>query len=716
MKHISSFTRQKHTVSLQLDYYMSPQFAGIASAITNQLYEQNGIDLKFLPICPVGEEQQRVRENANANGASCVSVGSVEQNIFIPTLYRNPELKLKGVAAMFRKSPLCLASLDNSTSDMGNKTIGAHEDTVSLLKRIFETGGDNVKVIASPRATKNTDLISGNVHAIQAYTTTEVPTLERSNTGGKIHTQILEGLNGAKLGYSQLLFAPEEDLVGDKRDVVQAFLKATFDGWEMAIRDSEAAAKSVEEAKAMLGLDDEKNDHWDPSFSYTVQNVELCSDYVKETFQGDKYGVIDAKRWSDATSWLLEENTKEENFGLDVNIWQPSSKLLAGNELARSTLEDARDSALQFQETYGRPPSLAVIKVGELSRYTHGERRKQLYSNDKLSWFNKTSVGEANGFTVKEINLPESTTEDELLSCIYSLKTFDGIQLMWPLPLHINPAKIYNKIDLDRDVDGAHYIGQLELGNPNNSSSPMLPPVTPAAVMDLVNHYGVKVKGRTVLVVGRSRIVGSPMAHMMRQAGAIVTVAHSEVPIEKLEQLVRSSDVVIACAGSPGLMKAEWLKPASIDVINIGTTFCEEKDALVSDFDAGDLSQVANRFSPVPGGIGPLSVAALFRNVATAAWNRAERKGDVETTWSRKSGSLRRSIHFKDYNSALNFANKVNAMSSDLDHHANMNFVHKCVDGVDLELEFFTFEAGEVTDNDYEAARKVNVILNEKNN
>ena len=696
--------RQKHSVSLQLDYYMSPQFAGVASAITNQLYEKNGIDLNFLPICPVGHELQRVRDNFNTHGASCVSVGSVEQNIFIPTLYQKPDLKVKGVAAMFRRSPLCLASL-NAESQTGEGIVGAHEDTVALLEKILSNR--SVKVIASPRATKNTDLINGTVNSIQAYTTTEVPTLERI-TGGTVGTEYLEGLNGAKLGYSQLLFAAEEDLHGDKREVVKSFLKATFDGWEMAIRDTEGAANSVEQAKKMLGLDDENNDHWYSSYEYTVQNVGLCSDYVKETFQGDKYGVLDSKRWNDATSWLLEGKERVKDFGLDADIWQPSPRLLAGNELARTTLESAKQSALRFKTATGRSPSLAVITVGELSRYSHGQRRKQIYSNDCQSWFNKTSVGEANGFVVKEINLPESTSEEALLSCIYSVKKFDGIQLMWPLPSHINSSRIYNEIDIDCDVDGAHFIGQLEL---DPTSSPM-PAVTPSAVMDLINNYNIDLKGRSVLVVGRSRIVGSPLSHMLRKAGAIVTVAHSEVTIEKLEDLLGSSDIVISCVGSPGLMKTEWLKPGA-DVISVGTSFCEEKETLLSDFE-GDLYSKAGKLSPVPGGIGPLSAACLFKNVAAAAWNREDKTGDVDSTWVRKSGTLHRSIHFKDYDSALKLANKVNMMSSQLDHHANMSFSHKCVNGVDLDIEFFTYEASEVTEKDYKAAKMVNTILDEE--
>jgi 5,10-methylene-tetrahydrofolate dehydrogenase/methenyl tetrahydrofolate cyclohydrolase len=107
---------------------------------------------------------------------------------------------------------------------------------------------------------------------------------------------------------------------------------------------------------------------------------------------------------------------------------------------------------------------------------------------------------------------------------------------------------------------------------------------------------------------------------MLRTAGADVTVAHSKTSVEKLEDMVRSSGVVVACGGLPALLKADWVKPGA-DVVNVGTTFMEEKDSLVSDFE-GDLSAVAGRFSPVMCGIGPLSVAALCRNVATAAWNR----------------------------------------------------------------------------------------------
>jgi len=711
---------QHSKVSLQLDYYMSPQFAGVACAMTNGLYEKNGIDIDFLPICPVGLELQTVRDHhvSSVNDNCGVTVGSVEQNIFIPTLLANPDLDVNAIAAMFRKSPLCLASIQDPMlqNDPNELVIGAHEDTVSLLERIQPSSS----VVASSRATKITDLVSGKYHSIQAYKTTEVPTLQRklntSSSSASILVQQLEGMNGAKLGYSQVLFAPKHDLIEkDKREMIQAFLDATFSGWELAIRDNEAAAKSVEEIKTFLGLDDEQNDHWDGSFDYTVQSTALCCDYVKETFQGDKYGVIDGKRFNEATAWLLqdEKGDNEKDFGFDPDIWQPSSQLLAGNELARTTLEDAAKEAEKFHQVYGRKPSLAVITVGELSRYKDEKRRLQIYSNDENSWFNKTVVGEANGFHVVEINLPKSCTEDELLSKVYhASKNFDGIQLMWPLPSHIDSKKMYNAIPLDCDADGAHYIGQLELAschsNGNVDISPP-PPVTPLAVINLLQNNNIDMRNKEVLVVGRSRIVGSPLAYMLRNHGSIVTIAHSEMSASKLEKLVKSAEIVISCAGSPGLLCKKWIQPDTT-VINIGTTFSTDGDVLYSDFDDGDLSSVAKKYSPVPGGVGPLSVACLFQNAVFTAFKRMGHLV-VEETWEKQSGCLKKAVHFKNYDDALAFANKVNLMSSDLDHHANMSFSHECVGGVNLKLELFTYEAGAVTAKDYIAAQKVDDII-----
>jgi methylenetetrahydrofolate dehydrogenase (NADP+) / methenyltetrahydrofolate cyclohydrolase len=705
--------RFQHDVAVQLDYYMSPQFGGIASALVNNRYEQAGLGkLKFLPTCPPGLEQARVRTHADRSPSS-VTLGTVEQNIFVPTLRDQPELKTTAIGAMFRSSPLCVASLRPLESGM---TIGAHSDTVELLQRIFP----HCKVVASPRGTKNADLLSGALDAIQAYTTTEVPALERllceekhGSRADHLCVTPLEGHHHTKLGYSQLIFAADECLQDDRREIALAFLDATFRGWKDVIEDPNQGVKAVQEAQKILkDLDDENNDHWYPSEDFQLEMLQLCSAHVKQTFQGDRHGVISPRRWNEATDWILGSTSSldDTTFGLDTTIWQPSSALLAGGELGHRIMEEAKASAEFFLKTHHRKPSLAVITVGALKRYTHAEKRLQLYSHPNKSWFSKTATGQANGFDVQEIQFDASITTEELLSQIYKLQkdtNLDGIQMMWPLPDHIDTARVFNAIDLARDVDGIHFVGQSEVGHPDPFA-----PVTPAAAMELLKEYNVELVGKRAVVIGRSPIVGSPMAHLLREAGAVVTVAHSQTKPDVLEKILRESEIIVTAAGEPGLIPAEWI-PASATVVNIGTTFVEEVNSLVSDV-AGDLSAVGCRYSPVPGGIGPLSVPVLFQNTAKAAWNRVrEVPSQVRKTWTKDPASIRKTFHFPTYTAGLEFANKVNEMSDIMDHHANMTFSHQCVDGVDVIMEFFTFHANELTEKDYDAARVVELVYGE---
>ena len=158
-----------------------------------------------------------------------------------------------------------------------------------------------------------------------------------------------------------------------------------------------------------------------------------------------------------------------------------------------------------------------------------------------------------------------------------------------------------------------------------------IPPVTPAATMELFDHYQIDVAGKHVVVVGRSRIVGSPLAYMLRGRDAIVTQVHSKTSPKKLQQLVGMADVVVTCVGEPGVLDPEWLTNSDgggVVVVNVGTTFSEQHDGLLSDFgEQGEAKLLANDhvqyFSPVPGGVGPLSVAQLYQNVVRAAWRRS---------------------------------------------------------------------------------------------
>jgi methylenetetrahydrofolate dehydrogenase (NADP+) / methenyltetrahydrofolate cyclohydrolase len=611
-----SCRRLQTNVAVQLDYYMSPQFAGMAAALVSGSYD--GLNVSFLPTCPVGLEQDRVHQYQLENPAA-TCIGTVEQNIFIPNLDSNPSLRVKAVAAMFRRSPLCIASVSESFS-----SILAHEDTVPLLRRIFP----NHPVSASSRATKVTDALQTSeegtsLHAIQAYLTTEVPTLRR-RLGFDPSVTMLEGLNGAKLGYGQVLFASDQSLeCSERREIISKFVEATFNGWNTVIRNPLDGVKMVQEAKRILNLDDEANDHWYPSDEFQLEMLQLCNDFVKETFEGDRLGIIDVRRWNEATEWLLGDNQikHEPNFGLEPKLWQVPENLLSGNELARTMMQEAKDAAIEFRKMYGRKPSLGVISVGELQRYKHADRRLQLYSNKMNSWFDKTTTGQFNEFEVQEINLDANATTDDVLSAIYGLSNVDGIQVMWPLPEHIHSPSVYNAIPLDQDVDGIHFVGQREIGHME-----ALPPVTAAGALALLKKYDIQVANQKVLVIGRSPIVGSPIANMLRAEDAIVTVAHSKVSCDKLENLVRESDIIFSCAGYPGLLKAEWMKQSI--VINVGSTFINSLDTLQSDV-SGDLAGHAHSFSPVPGGVGPLSAPMLFLNVVKAARAKLEKTGKI---------------------------------------------------------------------------------------
>lgn len=425
------------------------------------------------------------------------------------------------------------------------------------------------------------------------------------------------------------MFVSNESLEGtDRREAATAFLDATFKGWDYAIRNPDQAIEAVSEAQKILKLDDEENDHYYDSLSFKREMLELTNNHVKETFVGDRLGVLSSQRWATATEWLLHgKSNVNPSLGLDkTNLWQPPSNLLHGNELGREALHDAKMSAAKFEKMHGRKPSLAVFTVGNLARYEHSKRRVELYSNPSNSWFTKTDVGKANGFDVTEINLDDKTTTDALLSQIYKLRdNVDGLQIMWPLPDSINAARVFNAVPLEKDVDGIHY----------TAWGSKYPPVTPAGAMELMKAHNVEVKGKHVLVVGRSPIVGSPLAHMLREAGAMVTIAHTGVNKSTFQDLVGQADVVVTCAGKPGAIQASWLKVGA-EVINVGTTFCEQSDKLLPDVE-GDTGVKAARYSPVPGGVGPLSIPMLFRNLAAAAWDQA----DDDATWKQDPATLR---------------------------------------------------------------------------
>jgi len=277
------------------------------------------------------------------------------------------------------------------------------------------------------------------------------------------------------------------------------------------------------------------------------------------------------------------------------------AQLIDGKKVAAKIRQRVK---LRIQESVAaghNPPGLAVVLVG-------ADPASQVYVRTKRKACAQT------GIRSLEHDLPASTTESELLALVDKLNrddSVDGILVQLPLPPHMETSKVIERINPDKDVDGFHpyNVGRLA------QRLPRLRPCTPYGVMELLRHYGVDVKGKHAVVVGASNIVGRPMTLELLLHGATVTVTHrfsTEVP-----EHVGRADIVIAAAGKAGLVRGEWIKPGAV-VIDVGLSRGED-GRLQGDVDFEGAAKKASMITPVPGGVGPMTVAMLMENTLQAA-------------------------------------------------------------------------------------------------
>jgi methylenetetrahydrofolate dehydrogenase (NADP+)/methenyltetrahydrofolate cyclohydrolase len=248
-----------------------------------------------------------------------------------------------------------------------------------------------------------------------------------------------------------------------------------------------------------------------------------------------------------------------------------------------------------------RPPGLAVVLVGE-------DSASQIYVR------NKRRACDAVGIRSYSYDLPASTSKEQLLELIDELNAndeVDGILVQLPLPEHIDETEVIERIAPSKDVDGFHpyTIGRLA------QRIPVLRPCTPHGVMTLLERSGVKVKGLHVVIVGASNLVGRPLALEMLLLGATVTVTHRFT--RDLESHVRMADVLCVAAGKPGLVPGEWIKEGAV-VVDVGINRLDD-GSIVGDVQFDAASKRARLITPVPGGVGPMTVATLMQNTLEAA-------------------------------------------------------------------------------------------------
>ena len=267
-----------------------------------------------------------------------------------------------------------------------------------------------------------------------------------------------------------------------------------------------------------------------------------------------------------------------------------------GKAFSQVILEKTREEHNQLKEKYGKQAGLAVVIVGN-------NPASQVYVRNKMK------ACENVGFYSENIELDENISEEELLQEIDKLNKNDrinGILVQLPLPAHINELKIIDSISPEKDVDGFHVanIGKMVIGDETGFLS-----CTPYGIMQLLEEYKIEIAGKDAVIIGRSNIVGKPMALMLIQKGATVQVCNSRT--KDLRKKLNDADIIIVAAGVPKLLKKEDVKEGAV-VIDVGINRVDGK--ICGDVDYEEVAEKASYITPVPGGVGPMTIASLIKN------------------------------------------------------------------------------------------------------
>jgi methylenetetrahydrofolate dehydrogenase (NADP+)/methenyltetrahydrofolate cyclohydrolase len=264
--------------------------------------------------------------------------------------------------------------------------------------------------------------------------------------------------------------------------------------------------------------------------------------------------------------------------------------VLNGKELSKKIEQNLKEKVSFLKEKTGKVPMLATIIVGD-------DSASQTYVKMKVN------ACERVGIKSLKIELDKSIKTEDLLSVISDLnadENVDGILLQHPVPRHIDERKCFNSIKVDKDVDGvtSANFGAMAMGEESFASA------TPFGIMLLLDYYKIEIEGKRVVVIGRSPILGKPIAMMLLNKNATVTIAHSKT--KDLEKIVKEADVVVACVGKPKFVKSEWLKEGVV-IVDAGYN-----PGNVGDVDLEGAAGVASAYTPVPGGVGPMTIASLL--------------------------------------------------------------------------------------------------------
>ncbi|ENE9103177.1 bifunctional methylenetetrahydrofolate dehydrogenase/methenyltetrahydrofolate cyclohydrolase FolD [Listeria monocytogenes] len=275
-------------------------------------------------------------------------------------------------------------------------------------------------------------------------------------------------------------------------------------------------------------------------------------------------------------------------------------EIIDGKKLAKEIQEKVTREVAELVKE-GKKPGLAVVLVGDNQASRTYVRNKQKRTEEA-------------GMKSVLIELPENVTEEKLLSVVEELsedKTIHGILVQLPLPEHISEEKVIDTISYDKDVDGFHpvNVGNLFIGKDS------FVPCTPAGIIELIKSTGTQIEGKRAVVIGRSNIVGKPVAQLLLNENATVTIAHSRT--KDLPQVAKEADILVVATGLAKFVKKDYIKPGAI-VIDVGMDR-DENNKLCGDVDFDDVVEEAGFITPVPGGVGPMTITMLLANTLKAA-------------------------------------------------------------------------------------------------
>ena len=294
----------------------------------------------------------------------------------------------------------------------------------------------------------------------------------------------------------------------------------------------------------------------------------------------------------------------------------PETQIIDGKKIAADLRADTKKRVEEFQSKYNKVPTLAVVLVGE-------DPASQVYVNTK------TKMAKEIGMNVEDHFLEKTVSEKELLSVVEQLninENVNGILVQLPLPDHMDSRLIIDAIDPIKDADGFHAInvGRNSIGG--DLLRKTFTPCTPLGCYLMLKKVIPDLKGMHAVIIGRSNIVGKPMAQLLLEESCTVTIVHSKT--KNIESMVKQADIVVAAVGRPNMVKSDWVKDGAV-IIDVGINRIDNPDKpgktkLVGDVDYKDVFSVASAITPVPGGVGPMTIACLLKNTVDAAIRQQE--------------------------------------------------------------------------------------------